>query len=93
MALARGDTADNPFDIEKLTKVIFEATAILDIEEKTLATDLAIPLHQDAVAYYRDAGFSGYLPPPSPLDLLSDAWPPVLRFSEGVALLYSPRNR
>ncbi len=73
-------TADIPFDVEKITKVIFEAADLIGVDKETMAKNLAIPLHQDAMAYYREVNFPGYLQPPSPFDLLGDARRSVMVF-------------
>ena len=73
-------TADLPFDVKKITKVIFEGADVIGITAEAMAKDLAIPLHSDAKAYYREANFPGYLPLQSPIDFLGDTQRSLLGF-------------
>ncbi|MCH8290300.1 TAXI family TRAP transporter solute-binding subunit [Candidatus Poribacteria bacterium] len=67
-------TEDLPFNVKKITEAIFRGADVIGLKVEEMAKDLAIPLHLDAKAHYREAGYPGYLPPKSFFDLLSDTW-------------------
>ncbi len=67
-------TEDLPFDVNTITKAIFEGEAFLDIEggKNAMAKDLSsLPLHRAARVYYQKAG---YLPSKPPIDWLAHTW-------------------
>jgi len=65
---------DLPFDVELITRAVFEGAGFLGISatKKDMARDLSsLPLHPSARQYYEKAGL---LPTPVPVDWLTIAW-------------------
>jgi len=67
-------TANLPLDVHKITKCIFEGAGVLGLSTNDMAKDLAIPLHPDALAYYRQMEFPGYTRPRTVVQWLGDKW-------------------
>jgi TRAP transporter TAXI family solute receptor len=67
-------TKDVPFDVGRITRILFEGAHYLGVEggaEAMARGDFSIPLHPAAVGYYRKAG---YLPSRIRFDWLAAAW-------------------
>ena len=67
-------TENLPFDVYKITKCLFDNAEILGLSTNEMASDLAIPLHPDALAYYRQVELPGYTRPPTLVQSLGDQW-------------------
>jgi TRAP transporter TAXI family solute receptor len=67
-------TADLPFDVDMITRAIFEGEIFLGMDNgvKGMATDLSsLPLHAKTRRYYQEAGI---LPSKPPIDWLGMVW-------------------
>jgi TRAP transporter TAXI family solute receptor len=67
-------TESLPFDVGKITRILFEKAAYLRMDEDAdaMAWDsFSIPLHPAAIGYYREAG---HLPSPESFDWLTATW-------------------
>lgn len=66
--------ADLPFDVYRITRCVFEGAGSLGLSTNEMAMDLAIPLHPDALTYYREMEYPGYTRPQTLVSSLGDRW-------------------